>query len=284
MDSRNLNIVDRVTLSYNLVVALLIIIFRRRIISWRTHVSINLLIVALIRCALSRIGPRSPTSLRIVKDFYPLPLCIALYEQTGRINHGLFPQSLDPVVQRMELRIFRSQPSTQLRQLFPQLWLGEYMHFAYASYYLLIPGMGWLLYQKPAVFQEYMLAVCNTFYVCYLLFILFPVYGPPSFSQETAAEGVLFIPLMRFVSGFDIQGAAIPSSHVAVAAVVLHYGRRFVPRASVVVTPLCISLIVSTVYCGYHYAVDAVAGVLLAPVMIKLSRRIGRLASIRVGS
>jgi membrane-associated phospholipid phosphatase len=72
----------------------------------------------------------------------------------------------------------------------------------------------------------------------------------------------------------ESDGAAFPSSHVALAALVLYYTVRYARSAAWVVGPLVISLIVATVYCRYHYAIDVLAGLAMASLLIPLWRRI----------
>ena len=73
---------------------------------------------------------------------------------------------------------------------------------------------------------------------------------------------------------FEIGGAAFPSSHVAVATLVLYYTVRYARSAAWFVGPLVLSLILSTVYCGYHYAIDVLAGLATVALLLPLWRRI----------
>ena len=74
----------------------------------------------------------------------------------------------------------------------------------------------------------------------------------------------------------EVAGAAFPSSHVAIAALVLYYTMRYARSAAWVVGPLVLSLIVSTVYCRYHYAIDVLAGLATTAILLPLWRRINR--------
>ena len=151
------------------------------------------------------------------------------------------------------------------------------MHFAYATFYPLLPGLGLLLYKRKEQFRDYLFALCNTMYACYLLFLFVPAHGPGVYAATGFPGGFLFIPLMNALVQFDIkQGGAMPSSHVAGAAVVLYYAWRYVPKTTVVFAPICVSLMLATVYCGYHYAIDIFGGLLTAAVVVGLSRQVSR--------
>ena len=62
-----------------------------------------------------------------------------------------------------------------------------------------------------------------------------------------------------FANG-DLDGGAMPSSHVAGALVVVIYAFKYLKRWFWAVLGLFIPLTLSTVYNSYHYATDIIAG------------------------
>jgi len=72
------------------------------------------------------------------------------------------------------------------------------------------------------------------FFVSYLLFIIIPVAGPRFFlsNQIYASYIGTFATefLRRFVEGAGLHGGAFPSSHVAVAIVVLFFVWKYYPK------------------------------------------------------
>ena len=73
---------------------------------------------------------------------------------------------------------------------------------------------------------------------------------------------------MDVIYHLDTPGGAFPSSHVAAAVVCVLMAARRYPLLGWAFVPFCTSLIASTVYCRYHYAVDAVAGIFAAVVAV----------------
>ena len=65
-------------------------------------------------------------------------------------------------------------------------------------------------------------------------------------------------------------GTAFPSSHVAVAVTVLLLARNYGRTAFLCLLALVPGLAVGAVYGGFHYAVDTVAGTLLALIVWRL--------------
>ena len=261
-----LNLVDKSTLVYNLIVVLLLLCFSPRLPQWNRLILVNLGMIALVVFGIPRVTERSHVLLRFVRNLYPMAFFFAAYTQTERMNLVIFTEFLDPLFQHMEIRIFGFQPALAFAERFPQWWFGEYMYFAYFSYYLMFLSLGVILYFRRDLlpFREFMFTLCNTFYVHYIIFILLPVAGPRVFGESAAATRGLFPKLMTaLMNRFELGGAAFPSSHVAVALLVMYFAFRYLPpKTFPVYGILGISLMTATVYCRYHYAIDVFAGIL----------------------
>ncbi len=274
---KNLNCVDVATLIYNLGIALILLLFHNRIHFWYFEILINLSILLFIVFIVSGIGDSSPGMAKFLKGFYPLLFLLAEYQQTSRINRIVFPELLDPLFQRIEYIIFGFQPAIAFARAFPQPWLVEYMHFSYFTYYFQFPVLGLMLYFRRGrhVFTDYMFSLCNTFYVCYLIYAFLPVVGAPVFNMNDFSAGGRFTAIMAVLyERFEVGGAAFPSSHVAVAAVVLYYGIKHFPRGAPLFSVLFLGLTASTVYCRYHYTIDVICGAITAVLVVVISRKL----------
>lgn len=274
-----LNIIDRCTLAYNGVVLALLLLFHTRVPHWPWLLLPNLIAMGIILLLACVVQERSSLILRLTRNLAPLILFIPMYIQTGSLNHIVFPDFLDPLFSRIEETLFGLQPAIVFAQKFPQPWISEYMHFAYATYYGLFAGLGAFLYLRRdrLAFFDYMFSLCATMYICLLTYILLPVRGAVIFSQGDASVSAMlpFTAAMAWIyRHLEIDGAAFPSSHVAIATLVLYYTVRYARAAAWIVGPLVISLILSTVYCGYHYAIDVLAGLVTVAVLLPVWRRI----------
>jgi membrane-associated phospholipid phosphatase len=271
----SLNIVDRCTLAYNAVVALLVILFQSRIPQWHLQVLLNIVMIAVVLLAVFVIRDRAPLVARLARNLYPMALFFPMYEQAGSINHIVFPGFLNPLVRQVEESIFGFQPAIVFAQKFPQKWLAEYMHFAYSTYYLLFPGLGVFLCLRRTKTEllDYMFSLCVVMYVCFLFYIFLPVRDPCYEIGDAPGNGPFTWIMTGIYRHLEVQGAAFPSSHVAAAAVVLYYTFRCARAALWAVGPIVISLMVATVYCRYHYAIDVLAGLATATILIALCRK-----------
>lgn len=204
----------------------------------------------------------------IFRDWYPLILLPLMYTELGLLNRVLSDRFHDHLVIGWELKLFGGQMATELRRMLPWKLLGEALHFGYFSYYLVSPTLLIPLWLRRQ-YRDFRLASTVaglTYLFCYLWYIYFPVTGPywqlPR--PDPATEGWFFPQLANaIVSTGSAQGSAFPSSHIAASVAILGMSFRLLrPVFWVLLLPV-ILLCVGTVYGGFHYGVDALAGLIL---------------------
>ncbi len=226
-----------------------------------------ILVTVLLVAALRRIRPRSA-----VADWYALFLLQPVYSELGLLNtiQGI---SHDTIVQSWDAALFGGQPSFDWIRAVPSPALSVILHLAYLSYYFIVlctPLTLWISGRKDAA-RITILRIMSTFYLCYTIFLLFPVAGP-RYLFPHADNAATRIGLARFtqdlLNGGASWGTAFPSSHVAVAVVAgLSAWLAWRLFGSVVVV-LSLLLTVATVYGQFHYAVDALAGLAVGIAML----------------
>ena len=216
----------------------------------------------------------------VLHDVYPLLLLGALYTELGllSIHYGVGDLlQHDLLVQAWEERLFGAQVSYTWIRADPSVFWSGLLHFAYLLYYPII-------YLSPAVLmltgkqqgaRSVILATMAAFILCYVVFALFPVAGPNyAFAHPTGPVREVWSAQLVYgiLSAGSAIGTAFPSSHVAATvAAVLALRDESTPLVSVTLVP-AILLVVSTVYCQMHYAVDVVAGLLVAAVAVAGTR------------
>jgi hypothetical protein len=231
----------------------------------------HLLAAHALLAAVALLAPRARAAGRLgafVGEFYGLLLVFALYTEVGLLNAAA-GASCDTTVQRWA-------------QAQPWPWLSAILHAAYLSYYPMVVGVPlafWVAGRRSAA-RRTLLLVMVTFYLCYTLFLFFPVAGPRylfPLAPVLADGGAIAAFTHELVRAGSAWGTAFPSSHVAVAVVTSACaGResRALGRALSLATAL---LLLGTVYGQFHYAVDAVAGAAVGGlVLLGSSRRAGR--------
>ncbi|GAB4173827.1 MAG: phosphatase PAP2 family protein [Calditrichia bacterium] len=207
--------------------------------------------------------------------YWYLPLSVTfLYWDVGNLIHLVFPELFDPIILKIEYAIFGQQyPNLLVEKIYNPI-LNEIMQISYATYWFTIPVSVGILYIRRKYDElEHLLALTFlTFFLCYIIFILFPVAGPRFYIADLFTKeyvGLLFTPFLRhIVQGAGLKGAAFPSSHVAVAIVILMYLWRIENKiAKAIFLPVVIMLSLATVYGRYHYFLDMMAGLIFGTIL-----------------
>lgn len=303
--TRNYRLLDYATQGYAVFVALLALVFHNaRTPRWGWIVGAHVVGVVLVHGLIARhASGRGGRVVAFLRHLYPVLLFVGFFREIGELNRMFATGYWDPAIIRWEARWFGGQPSLEWMERWPYRWVGELLYGAYFSYYAMIAGIGVTLYmRRREAFAHFMTVVSLVFYACYTFYLFCPVIGPRAFYQDWGALGFpaeilpaqvppvpeavaagWFFGVMRIIYElFETQGAAFPSSHVAIAVVTLYFSIRYLPRIAWVHGVAVVLLCISTVYCRYHYLVDVFAGLatagLLLPVANAIERRWGERA------
>lgn len=203
------------------------------------------------------------------RDWLPLLVLPLFYWETPLLAetfHG--GMMYDWIVYGWEQTVFGGQPSLTLAARWPWLWLSEPLHAAYLSYYLIGLGPAAVLYlmNRRSAFRRVVFTTVVALIVHQAAFVAFPVLGPRYlFPAPTGPleAGPLYQLTHRLLESASSPGTAFPSSHVGISVAITIALFREGVRAAPWVALLTTLLAISTVYGGFHYAVDALAGVAL---------------------
>ncbi len=255
--------VDLLLVAYLLVTAVPIVVFHQRLPDYLLYLTLHLAgVVAILRGASPR--PANPV-LGLARDWYPVIAIVPLYAELGALTRLVSETRHDAWAAGLEERLFGGQPSQTLHALLPSPWVDEYLHLCYFSYYFIPISLAlWLTVRRErASLSEALTATLGSFLVCALVFIAFPVAGPyHHFGYRPAAEMAGFFPRIAHgvIQTGSSVGTAFPSSHTAVAFAVWLSAWRLARPLFWVLALVVPGLAVGTVYGGFHYAVDTLAG------------------------
>ena len=273
----NLNLTDKITILYNLLVIIFVSVFWTKIDGFAYHLTFNLSVILLV-LLLSLYQKRS-YSIHLVHLWYPVFIYGLLYNQTGLINRVIIPHFLDDFFLNLDIRIFGEFPGFFLHGGYGSGFWDEFFHVFYFSYYVAIPVTGLFLYRRDEkLFTTYIFQLSFLFYLCFLIYILLPVEGPLKLRMDHYRETGLFRTIVDFIyAKGENPGAAFPSSHVAATTLVAWWGSKHFPKFRVCYWGIVLFLSIATVYCMFHYAVDVFAGILLAILLIFLFNKVKQL-------
>ena len=144
--------------------------------------------------------------------------------------------------------------------------------------------------------------ILTAFFLYYVIYIFLPVVGPQFYFQAVGIAEIQqgYFPVLgtyfsshtemlpppgwadglfsRLVAMAHEAGerptAAFPSSHIGISTLLLLLARRHAPKLLFVLVPLWTLLCCATVYIQAHYVVDAIAGLISAPLALWAASRL----------
>jgi len=158
------------------------------------------------------------------------------------------------------------------------LWLGAFLVFFLISF------------KKESV-SGFLYVLLGCYLIGLLIFLIYPTVGPciyyPDSLRVEYQQTMAYHAMQAMAKGFQSVKqqspnytelgyfVAFPSLHVAVAVVIQYFLRNYKIHFWIFL-PICLAVIVSIFYLGFHYFIDAPAGVLLAFAIIFLLRCTGQ--------
>lgn len=210
------------------------------------------------------------------------------YPDTYEINKQF--GCLDHIFASYEQDLFGFQPALLFSKAFGSVIVSELMYMGYVSYYLFFVVTVYVVFFKSyQQVEKVSFLILAAFFVCYSLYLVMPVVGPqyyyPAIGEDAVMRGSFTDIEAYFRDSIgEIHGpgwtkgifyylcqiahqsgerptAAFPSSHVAIATLVMCIVARMrMWRYFLFLAIPYIFLCLSTVYIMAHYAIDAMAG------------------------
>ena len=257
--------------------SLLAIVFFQRVDGWWWLVVKNI-IVGVVYVLFNAFGRKAQTKfwrffLRVAAVTLTYAYLFGAVDKLQLILHGRW---LDAYVLDGEQYVFGVQPTLWLEQ-FVSPALTEWLMFSYVVYLPMYPVLCGIIYylRGELAMEDYFFTLGFTNILCDVGFILFPVAGP------IATIGKLYtVPLRGYIwtyfgewmrSNVHYVGGTIPSPHAAAATIMWMMAYRYHRPSFYVMTPIVLSLYVSTFYGRYHFVTDAVVGIIVAFVALALA-------------
>jgi membrane-associated phospholipid phosphatase len=214
----------------------------------------------------------------IVRDWTPFLIILLMYYSLwGSATHLLVTHDRDATLMAIDQRLFGFQASVALQRIVSPA-LTSWMEFAYVFHLFNIPIVACFIYMRRprARFREMMCGLLVVSFLGLLGYILVPAIGPMYTlrSQYTVALSTPLAALnrqMEFMDFARIRRDVFPSLHVAISFVVWLYAWRNSKRLFWILSPIILSLWLSTVYLRYHYLIDCLTGLVLAPASYALA-------------
>ncbi len=232
--------------------------------------------IALATLVLARAPPRN--ALGFLRDWFPVAVILVVFLLLQPIIEAAVPWRLDAALDAFDAR-YLARPVA--------LWQGAFgrpaaftdvVYLAYCSYYFLPITAAAIAWRRgPEAFGRAVFPLLLGFYLTFLGYLLLPAAGPrlPSAAEvPVLGGGVPSAAVRAFLHAAEATTLdAFPSGHTTIAVLSAVGGSRLVGRAAAAALWLWAAMVVfSTVYIHVHYAVDVVAGLALAAVVLVVDR------------
>jgi len=211
----------------------------------------------------------------IIHFFYPVLFIPIIFESLGDLIPYVNPYYIDNILLKIDVLICGTSPCLLL-----QKWihpgLTELLQLAYTSYYFmpLILGMVFFI-KKDERFPSVIFAILLGFYVSYIGYLLFPALGPRYWLdpfQSVYKDTYLAKRIAYYLNLFEKNKTdAFPSGHTQISLMCTYFAHYLGKGWLIFFGVSTILLIVSTIYCRYHYVIDVIAGIFLAFVCLKIA-------------
>ena len=195
--------------------------------------------------------------------------------------------SYEMEMMRADAWLFGGQPSVWLEQIQHPL-ITEYLQFTYVLYFplLLFVGVALLVSERRRTFTTYLVVINLSLFTCHLFYFLVPVRSPlyimddPKFAEyltyTTSLGGLWYAENLRqgLLNATTMRYDCFPSGHTMHTLLAILFAWRANRKVGVITTVIGVSIVFSTLYLRYHYAIDLVAGVFAAGVVLWVGTRV----------
>jgi len=267
---------DYLVFCYGFFLIFICLLFHNKIDFPGLFISLNLIIMVVLLISIY-FEERDVNSIMYwVHTWIPLFSLLLFYTQSTVFDNLFFTGTFDNILRKWDIAFIGVSLNRVLAPLVNSLFVDETMHMIYLSFYLIlfIPGII-MLTRQYRHFHEVVFSLTLMMYVHYLFFMFFPGDGPLSDRNFLFQKGIIFIPLMNFIYRFgEYGGGAFPSTHVSAVVISFLYMRRFFKERSWIIGFFCVGIIIATVYCSYHYAIDSITGIITGLTFYFIGRKV----------
>ncbi|MEP6993006.1 MAG: phosphatase PAP2 family protein [Acidobacteriota bacterium] len=238
--------------------------------------------LAVALCAMTALAARAdslPRPLAFLVDFYPAAFLPIMFNTLEPLIEALRGGPRDDLLIAADRWIFGVDVTVWMQRLVhPRL--NDLFYTFYVSYYFIALTLGVVLWSRDrAAARRFIFTLMVVYYVSYAGYFAIPALGP-RFAQASAyTVSLVTTPVARAINDtinslektkFDV----FPSGHTMISVAVLLVAWKRARDVFWFLLPVAVGLVISTVYCRYHYVVDLIAGAMLAFLTVPLGDRL----------
>ncbi|HYK41650.1 MAG TPA: phosphatase PAP2 family protein [Thermoanaerobaculia bacterium] len=218
---------------------------------------------------------RLPAWARFLVDFYPAAFIPVLYETLGPLIAAARGRAQDAVLIAADRALFGTDVTVWM-----QRWvrppLTDLFYLSYTTYYFIALALGFVLWRRsPPDLRRFIFSLTLCYYVSYAGYFAVPALGPRYALAGSHTVVLETTPISTTIertlnelehTKYDV----FPSGHTMIAVAVLLVAFRRARDVFWILLPIATLLVISTVYCRYHYVIDVIAGIVLAVATVPI--------------
>jgi membrane-associated phospholipid phosphatase len=210
---------------------------------------------------------------------YPVIFLFAVFETFFMLLPYFNTARYDELMIHIDHAIFGAHPTVWLEAIISTPFT-ELMYLLYLFYFPMPLFILIWLYRKHryADMERSFFVLLLTYYGAYVIYFFVPVEGPRyhlAELQSVPLDGLLFTePIRRLIDFLEPNKLdCFPSLHAAITLATLLVTRRYHRTLFRWLLPAAAGIMLSLVYCRYHYAIDVAAGIVWAAACYWLANR-----------
>lgn len=253
----------------------LAVLLRNRLADFRGML-LGYLGLALLLAVIAALAPRVdrlPAPLAFVVDFYPAGFLPLLFNTLEPLIQALRGGPRDGWLIAADRWLFGVDVTVWAQRLVRPI-LNDIFYGFYSTYYFIALTLALVLWLRDrATARRFVFTLMIVYYVSWTGYFIIPALGPRFAQAAEYTVSLTTTPIARTINDtinslektkFDV----FPSGHTMISVAVLIVAWRRARDVFWILLPIATGLVISTVYCRFHYVIDVIAGMTLAFITV----------------
>lgn len=274
-----LSIIDIFNLSFFIIITIFYLFSFNSIPSKTQPLMIyTFLLLLIIGMSLIRPVLIKPVFKKAILMIYPVVFLFTIFDSFYLILPYLNTNRYDELMSNIDLNLLGVYPTVWIEK-FINPFLTELMYIFYFLYFPIPLILLGLMYKNSSLkkIEEYIIVYLVCYYGAYLSYFIFPVHGPRFYLadiQNVKLEGLYFTSLITGVIDLVEKNKldCFPSLHTSILLVTLYLTYFYNKKLFYIYLPLAFGILISLIYCRYHYFIDIIAGFIWAVLSVYLGK------------
>ncbi len=201
---------------------------------------------------------------------YPVVFLFTIFDSFYMILPYFNTNRYDELMASIDFKLVGLNPTVWIERFINPLFT-ELMYICYFLYFPMPLILLGLMYKNGGLkkIEESIIIYLVCYYGSYISYFILPVHGPRFFLAEVQTvklEGIYFTNLITGVIDLVEKNKldCFPSLHASILLVTLFLSYSHNKKLYYIYLPFAFGILISLIYCRYHYLIDILAGIIWA--------------------